>query len=260
VIAIKLLKLFLIMLALFLVVFIVYYFVFNNLQTQLITYGNIKVLDKALSIKELTKLDNEQLALVRNTIFAKYGYRFKSKNYQAHFGRFKWYKPKTDNVNRMLSDIDQYNIEVILQAEDRLNGKKGVDLIGIWKKDPTMAAGWGDHFHFFRDGHFRFDYGQAGRKDKTINMLGEWKIENNKLILLYMEKTVIEGGKLIDAGSSYEYIGGAEKKIPIIPPQKIEKKLGKMRMEYINSANRKEITIGDEKYWYFGGPYSHVGY
>lgn len=61
-----------------------------------------------------TKAD---LRLMRNEIFAAHGYIFKSEDLQAHFGKMSWYRPRYDNVDNMLTDIEKVNIKLIKDAE-----------------------------------------------------------------------------------------------------------------------------------------------
>jgi DNA-binding PadR family transcriptional regulator len=66
----------------------------------------------------------EELDVMRNEIFAEYGYKFKSKKWQNYFSTFSWYKPRFDNVDQKLTEIDKHNIKVILkQKADIESGK-----------------------------------------------------------------------------------------------------------------------------------------
>ena len=47
----------------------------------------------------LHNFSSEELALIRNTLYARRGYRFKKKKYQQYFGSKPWYKPTTDSQN-----------------------------------------------------------------------------------------------------------------------------------------------------------------
>lgn len=258
---------FLITLIVFIAALIIYYFIFNNdfasnndLETKVLTHGDYRCLDKKLTVEELSNLNKEQLSLLKNTIYAKYGYIFKTKEYQVHFSKFKWYKPQSDEIEQMLTDTDWDNLNLILILEDRLNiTEDSSELIGIWHKSPVMLAGWSEHYHFFRDGRFRLDYTQM-IGDRNINMSGKWETEKDKLILFVMEKTIIEGGTPADVGSTIEFDGGVVKNIPIIPPQRIEKKILQLENEVFNEVERKVLTLDGEKYWYYGGPFDHIRY
>ena len=58
-----------------------------------------------------------ELRLMRNEIFARYGYIFKSEDLARHFSNKKWYQPTESNVDAMLTPTDKKNIERILQFE-----------------------------------------------------------------------------------------------------------------------------------------------
>jgi len=62
-------------------------------------------------------LSVEDLDIMRNEIFAEYGYRFKSQKWQAYFSQFSWYKARFDNVDHLLTDIEKHNVQVILQRK-----------------------------------------------------------------------------------------------------------------------------------------------
>ena len=47
----------------------------------------------------LYNFSSEELALIRNTLYARRGYRFKKKKYQQYFGSKPWYRPTTDSQN-----------------------------------------------------------------------------------------------------------------------------------------------------------------
>ena len=47
----------------------------------------------------LYNFSSSELAIIRNTLYARRGYRFKKKKYQQYFGSKPWYKPTTDSQN-----------------------------------------------------------------------------------------------------------------------------------------------------------------
>ena len=47
----------------------------------------------------LYNFSSDELAIIRNTLYAKRGYRFKKKKYQQYFGSKPWYRPTTDSQN-----------------------------------------------------------------------------------------------------------------------------------------------------------------
>jgi len=63
-------------------------------------------------------LTKEELRILRNTIYAKYGYIFQSKELSKHFSRFVWYKPQFSNVDKRLNEYDKKIIEIIREIEN----------------------------------------------------------------------------------------------------------------------------------------------
>jgi len=47
----------------------------------------------------LYNFSSSELAIIRNTLYARRGYRFKKKKYQQYFGSKPWYTPTTDSQN-----------------------------------------------------------------------------------------------------------------------------------------------------------------
>ncbi len=69
----------------------------------------------------------EDLDLMRNEIFADYGFKFKSDKWKTYFNKQKWYVPQKDNVDEYLTPIDQHNIKVILAEKKKLQeNEKGI--------------------------------------------------------------------------------------------------------------------------------------
>jgi hypothetical protein len=60
-----------------------------------------------------------ELRILRNEIFARKGYIFKSEDLNAYFSDFEWYNPRftSDEIDTYLSEIDKKNIEVIANYE-----------------------------------------------------------------------------------------------------------------------------------------------
>ena len=74
----------------------------------------------------LHSLGLRELALLRNTIFARYGWAgFRKRWLREHFQRQPWYKPNPKFSPRLLSEVDRRNAAMIARAE---MGKRYVDL------------------------------------------------------------------------------------------------------------------------------------
>ncbi|NQY04869.1 MAG: YARHG domain-containing protein [Flavobacteriaceae bacterium] len=70
----------------------------------------------------------EDLDIMRNEIFAEYGYKFKTDKWIAYFDSKPWYEPKHDNVDDLLSEIEKHNVTLILEVKNELN-EKGDELL-----------------------------------------------------------------------------------------------------------------------------------
>ncbi|MGK0358268.1 MAG: hypothetical protein ACI9U2_000552 [Bradymonadia bacterium] len=83
--------------------------------------------DPTLLATQLTKsqLDNmsrRDLRLLRNTIYARHGYQFKSELLQMHFDDLVWYKIDPKFTSARLSKIDWRNTKLIKSVENSLGG------------------------------------------------------------------------------------------------------------------------------------------
>ncbi|WP_430816593.1 YARHG domain-containing protein [Carboxylicivirga sp. RSCT41] len=69
---------------------------------------------------DLRLLSMSDLRLLRNEIYARKGYVFKSKELTLHFKKFQWYKPKYEGneIDNYLNEIDKSNINWIVDIEN----------------------------------------------------------------------------------------------------------------------------------------------
>lgn len=74
-----------------------------------------------LTAADLNDKSAWQLKVMRNEIFARYGYQFKSRSMQDHFSPQPWYQPKFDDsaylYKEMLTPIEKDNIKLIQTHE-----------------------------------------------------------------------------------------------------------------------------------------------
>ena len=77
----------------------------NNIQVNDDNYDLVvldKVYDEVINRGNQAYLNNfssDELAIIRNTLYAKNGYKFKKKEYQEYFGEKSWYNPTTSSQN-----------------------------------------------------------------------------------------------------------------------------------------------------------------
>ncbi|MBB3697386.1 YARHG domain-containing protein [Flammeovirga yaeyamensis] len=80
--------------------------------------------DKEGNVWVRDHLTIEDLDIMRNEIFAEYGYSFKSEKWKNHFSKYKWYQPQFDNVDDQLTEMDKHNIKIILEVKEKMKGKE----------------------------------------------------------------------------------------------------------------------------------------
>ena len=64
----------------------------------------------------LSNFSADELTIIRNTIYAKRGYKFKKKEYQKYFGAKEWYKGTTNKQN-ILNRKEQKLVDIIVKYE-----------------------------------------------------------------------------------------------------------------------------------------------
>ena len=80
------------------------------------------LLDKQLTVDQLSDFSRRDLRLVRNLVYARRGRPFNSGLLQSYFGTLEWYKPDPKYTDARLTPLDKRNIKVILSVEDSLGG------------------------------------------------------------------------------------------------------------------------------------------
>ena len=63
----------------------------------------------------------QELRLMRNEVFARHGYIFKTNEMREYFSSQDWYEPKFDDVNHLLTDLEKVNILLIKRIEKKKN-------------------------------------------------------------------------------------------------------------------------------------------
>lgn len=83
------------------------------------TCGKILLTEKQLEGKSI-----DELALLRNEIFARKGYVFKNEMYQEYFEAQDWYKPAASNDGIKLSNIETQNVNLLKSLEEKIQKKR----------------------------------------------------------------------------------------------------------------------------------------
>lgn len=74
--------------------------------------------ERAVGAADLTGKSVGDLRLLRNAIFARHGYIFKSADLTEYFSNFSWYQPKYKDVTAYLSKLEQQNVAFISKFEN----------------------------------------------------------------------------------------------------------------------------------------------
>ncbi len=82
-------------------------------------YGSYtKASIQLLKQSDLKSLSKSELQLMRNEIFARYGYQFqKGGAMDSHFSKLEWHHPNHSNVDNFLTWLEKENIELIQKEE-----------------------------------------------------------------------------------------------------------------------------------------------
>jgi len=76
---------------------------------------------RKLDFEKIHEYNSRELRIMRNEIFAVHGYVFNSPDLREYFGNKKWYTPISKRVVNNLSEIEKYNVRLILEREKELN-------------------------------------------------------------------------------------------------------------------------------------------
>ncbi len=99
----------------------------------------------------------EDLILARNSLFARYGYVFKSNALNRHFLSLEWYRPNRNFSYAMLTKTDQLNVNAILAAEKKKvdDLKRRIAGTAVKTKRYFMAAGVKERIPASAEGEMR---------------------------------------------------------------------------------------------------------
>ena len=75
--------------------------------------------DRWFGLSRFDKLPKEKLRMLRNTIYARRGYAFRTEDLKAYFSKKEWYKPESDNIAKMLLSSDKELITYLEDLENR---------------------------------------------------------------------------------------------------------------------------------------------
>ena len=73
--------------------------------------------ERILTRSELEVYSGWELRIMRNEIYAKYGYIFKSEDLRNYFNKKSWYEPRFNDVSDQLTPIEKENVTIIKSME-----------------------------------------------------------------------------------------------------------------------------------------------
>lgn len=158
-------------------------------------------------------LDGTQLRILRNAVYARHGYIFRSKDLDMFFCRYEWYIPK-NGIAIVLTEIDKENLQMIQswEAEDALLVQVAsvhADIpnkyrvyVGVWQDSPLVAAGYGHTYSFFPNGAVIEGTNEMDGLRRLVNQVGTWVVDNGHISIVYTHRTYRYGGELVDASGS----------------------------------------------------------
>jgi uncharacterized coiled-coil protein SlyX len=73
--------------------------------------------ERRLTYDDVSGLNKFELKIMRNEIFARYGYIFKTQDMKNHFSTKRWYQPLYKDVNNRLTSLEKENAEYIKNFE-----------------------------------------------------------------------------------------------------------------------------------------------
>lgn len=76
--------------------------------------------ERKLSDDDLAGKSKKELEIMRNSIYARYGYKFKREDLLNHFSQYRWYNPTTTDMGTIynkMNENEKYNVDFIKKHE-----------------------------------------------------------------------------------------------------------------------------------------------
>lgn len=220
-------------------------------ESQRINKGDLTLLDSTISDLALAEMDNSQLRILRNMIFAKYGHTFNSEDLKVFFSQFGWYKPGkkvsesefTENEKHLLDSIKIFET----RNENSSTIKFGNEIIGLWHETPVMPDTWCDRFLIYPDQKIEFliSYFTINYSDDVDvhEYLGNYEIKGN--VLTFVVNKLVKGKETISLNTPLIF------KFPILPIEEAVFGNGELI--------RQMIQIGSKKYYLYSDNPKTIG-
>lgn len=222
-----------------------------------------------LDLDELKKIkDPQDLRLLRNAVYAQYGYIFRSEELRTYFSAFDWYKPTHENVDGFLTARDSINLGYVMWAEadqqvrsylatpvpGRASTAAGDEVLtGIWHVINFMPSGWAENFCIFPNGNILFRSSQMDCDKRLIYKAGWWSHQGNRFEIHYTHELVMLGGYMIPAYASCGSDSSLENALPLFRPlpneQKVEYKMSPVETDRTDDRELLRLHLDHEPWW-----------
>lgn len=152
---------------------------------------------------DLAVLTKDELRILRNTVFAKYGLIFQTRDLSEHFSKFNWYRPQHRNVDNLLTNADRWLIQRIQAFENAIpnNNFNQRDLIGTWLGIYPVPAGWVNNIVINSNNTIEFGYNSMSL-GAVFSSKGTYRIENGFLVVTITEQNIFVGNYFHDGYAS----------------------------------------------------------
>ena len=91
---------------------------------------------ETITTDDLSKLTQNEVAAVRNEIYARHGYTFTTDEWKIFFASAEWYHADSAYSNDMLNATEKANVDTILNYEKSAGGQQEKTGRRIWHRRP----------------------------------------------------------------------------------------------------------------------------
>jgi hypothetical protein len=112
----------------------------RDIVTEVIIMGDTSYLDNIIEKRHIEYFSKHDLRLLRNTIFARYGYKFTAPDLKMHFTKFSWYNGNNVNARHKLTETDWINAALIQSLERSTEAKLENDRENLFILDKLFAV------------------------------------------------------------------------------------------------------------------------
>lgn len=154
-------------------------------ESERLKKGDITLLENYISDLALAKMDNCELRILRNMIYARHGHSFESADLKKIFSKYTWYKPHRKINESEFSKNEKDLLERIVVFETRNEDIQSFtfrkEITGLWHASPVMPDTWCDRFLIYPGNRIEFLISNFIEDAEVIEYLGNYEIKGNVL-------------------------------------------------------------------------------